>query len=173
VVTVPSALLDAGHRRLFAAAQRAGTPVQLVGFGTEAKRYLHIVPDLARQFPELSIVLAHLGVTMPIDQLDQADAVTREVAALAAFDNVAVACTAVPQLAREPYPFLDLWPHLHRLIDAFGIQRLMWGSDYTVHADGLTYAQAADYMRASDQLTAVEKEWIMGRSLQRILGWPS
>jgi predicted TIM-barrel fold metal-dependent hydrolase len=33
-------------------------------------------------------------------------------------------------LSREPCPHTDVWPHVHRVIDAFGPARLMWGNDH-------------------------------------------
>ncbi len=50
----------------------------------------------------------------------------------------------------------------------------MWGTDITVHLDQLTYCEAVDYMRRSDQLSENEKEeLVLGRTLRRVLRWPS
>jgi predicted TIM-barrel fold metal-dependent hydrolase len=92
--------------------------------------------------------------------------------ALARFGNVAVKCTNAPSLSHEGYPFADLWPHLHAVLAAFGPERTMWGSDITMHLGDVTYAQAVDYVRQSDQLSESEKALVLGRTLRRILRWP-
>ena len=48
-----------------------------------------------------------------------------ELLALARYPNVAAKISAVPALSRQKYPFADLWPCLHRVVDEFGPDRLM------------------------------------------------
>jgi L-fuconolactonase len=150
---------------LFAAAERAGVPVFLTAMGMLAE-----VGTVARRFPGLPLILDHLGLAMVGADADRLSMVP-QVLALAPLENVALKCSRVPELARTPYPFADLWPHLHALIAAFGIKRLMWGSDITAHG-AASYDDALDYLKATDELSTGEKEWILGRSLRRVLDWP-
>jgi hypothetical protein len=62
---------------------------------------------------------------------------------------------------------------LLRTIEAFVVDRIMWASDYTVARDqnGNSWAQTLYYLLDSDELSATEKEWILGRSLRRALNW--
>jgi L-fuconolactonase len=48
---------------------------------------------------------------------------------LAQFPNVAMKLSAAPTLSLEPYPFEDLWEPVLRIVEAFGPERLMWGTD--------------------------------------------
>ena len=73
--------------------------------------------------------------------------------------------TSIPLLSREPYPHADAWPHLHRVIAAFGPGRLMWGSDQTVFDHD--YGETVDVIRATDELGPADKALILGASLRR------
>lgn len=127
---------------------------------------------VARAFPDLQIVIDHLGLPQPPVAALAADPFRAlpEVLALARFENVAVKLTGAPTLSRERYPFADLWPHLHAVLDAFGPARVMWGTDTT--RTGLSYAHELGYLRDTDELSPSEKELVLGGSLRRVFRWP-
>jgi predicted TIM-barrel fold metal-dependent hydrolase len=157
-------------RRVFAPAEQAGVPVFLL-----APDVIEIVPAIARAYPGLQIVLDHLGSVASSSVGGGARGLARvpDLLKLAEFDSVTLKCTNVPSLSNTGFPFNDLWPHLHAILEAFGPERLMWGSDITIHPDDLTYAQSLGYLQLSDQLSTHEKELILGASLRRILRWPN
>jgi predicted TIM-barrel fold metal-dependent hydrolase len=119
------------------------------------------------------LVIDHLGLRHP--PRDPAGpelfAPLPELLALAAFRNVAVKFSGVPALSRERYPFGDIWPEARRVIDAFGPDRLMWGSDYTRCERLHSYADSVDFVRCSEDLSESDKAALMGGTLRRILRW--
>jgi L-fuconolactonase len=170
LVVLPSLgqdILSEPYRRILAAAEKEGVPVFVLAVGMLAETGV-----IAREFPSALIVLDHLGLHAFDPNVDRLGMLP-DLLALAACDNVVVKCTAAPSLSREPYPFLDLWPHLHRILDAFGIERVMWGTDITQHFVALTYCEAVDYLRRSDELSDTEKDLILGGNARRILPWPA
>lgn len=52
-------------------------------------------------------------------------------AALARHDNVVVRISGAGTLAKEPFPYNDIWDPLRRLFDVFGLDRCMWDIDWT------------------------------------------
>jgi len=163
----PEPITGPGYRTIFAAAEKADVPIFLTAMGL-----LHEVPSIASQFPNLLIVLDHLGLSMFGSEKTERLAMLPHLTALAVFDNVAVKCTATPELSSEAYPYRDLWPHLHRVIDAFGPRRVMWGTNINQHYRELTYCEALDYMRRTDELSEAEKELILGGTARTLLRWP-
>jgi predicted TIM-barrel fold metal-dependent hydrolase len=167
----PSAVerfLAGGEDRLLAAAQAAGLRVCV-----NAPGRFDLPARIARRFPALQLIIDHLGLfEMPM--LDPAYGDTFAgldgLLGLAPFEQVSVKLTSLPLLSREPSPHADVWPHLHRVIDAFGPERLMWGSDHTVFDHD--YGETVGLIRDTNELGANEKEWILGRSLRRVWGWP-
>lgn len=58
------------------------------------------------------------------------------------------------------------------MIDAYGANRLMWASDFTVTVGHHTYAESLFCLRAADRLSENNKEWILGKTARQILRWP-
>ena len=58
-----------------------------------------------------------------------------------------------------------------RVFDAFGLDRCMWGTDWTRAMEIINYAQGVEPFRMTDRLSPDEREILMGGSLQRIYDW--
>jgi L-fuconolactonase len=74
-------------------------------------------------------------------------------------------------LAREPYPFPDLVDPLRRIVDAFGVERLMWGSDWTRSASSLGYGQTVSYLLEMGDLSQAQLDRLLGGTLREYFGW--
>ena len=174
-----------GFDSVFGSCERHEVPA-FVFVGGEAG----LVESVARAYPGLTLVVDHLAIPQPPVQAadDPPFARLPNLLALAKFPNVAVKVTGAPCLSLEPYPYRDLWPHLHRIVDAFGPERVMWGSDihrihgrigwhvryptaYT-HSRRHTYAEALGYLLHTEELGPADKEQIVGATIRRLLRWP-
>jgi predicted TIM-barrel fold metal-dependent hydrolase len=143
---------------------RLQIPLSFLAFGL-----LPQVGDLARRHPDLSITIDHLGRTSGLFD----DACFADLAILldlAQFPGIAVKMTSLPCYTTEPYPYANLKPYLRRVFDAFGPQRLMWGSDYTRLPS--TYRECLDHVNSTlDFLNQEDKQWIMGKTASTIMRW--
>lgn len=159
---------DAGINRVLAAGARHGLPVNILCWGRLAQ-----TRTLAARNPNTSIVIDHLGLQQPFEPPPPAQpfADLPEVLKLAAHPNVAIKITGACTLSREAYPYKDIWEPLARIVDAFGIERCMWGTDWTRAVGLLTYRQGVDAFRDSDRLSDSDKRTLMGGALQRIYQW--
>jgi L-fuconolactonase len=173
------------YEPLFASAERHAVPIfaSLPGRGQMLVRYL-------RSFPNLQVILDHTGVGVEpprigtvaptlarsvVPTLEGRVAQLDQVIELAQFPNLALKwCHAPARLSGEPYPHRDVLPHLRRVIDAYGVERVMWASDFTqsYHTFGRPWAEARHYLLDSDQLSDTEKEWLFGRTVRQVLRWP-
>jgi predicted TIM-barrel fold metal-dependent hydrolase len=159
-----------GYDRLFTAAERQGIPIMLL-----LQPHLEHASKIVRNHPDLRLIIDHLGLVQPNMLLEPGHepfAQLPQVLALAAWRNVYVKLSGAVTLSKEPFPFADLWPHVHRLVEAFGPERLMWGSDFTRARGIRTYAESIDFIRYTNELSESDKNLILGESLTRILGWP-
>ncbi len=157
-----------GFDRVFAACARHGVPLCVFPPG--------ILPELASVAaanPDLQLVIDHLGLSQPPLMQAETDRFGRlpELLDLARFPNVAVKLTAVPALSSRGFPFDDVWPALHRVIEAFGPRRLAWGSDHTRTASLHTYTEALAYLRDTGEVSAADKAELLGGTLRRLFGW--
>jgi predicted TIM-barrel fold metal-dependent hydrolase len=159
---------DPGINRVLAAGARHGFPVNILCWGR-----LEQVGALAARNPDTSIVIDHLGLQQPFEPPPPAQpfADLPKVLALAAHRNVAIKITGACTLSREGYPFKDIWDPLARIFDAFGLERCLWGTDWTRAVGLLTYQQGVDAFRHTDRLSDSDKRTLMGGALQRVYKW--
>lgn len=165
---IPFGAEDPGVVGAVRAAEGAGLPISMLSWGR-----LGLVADLARRHPGAQFVVDHLGLRQPMQPPPPADpfADLPDVLALAQHPNVAVKITGAATLSRQPFPFDDLWEPLGRVLDAFGVDRCMWGTDWTRATALVSYAEAVAAFRDSWPLAADEKAAVMGGTLKRIFGW--
>ncbi|HXW25924.1 MAG TPA: amidohydrolase family protein [Xanthobacteraceae bacterium] len=159
---------DPGVNRVLAAAARHAMPVNLLCWGR-----LEQVGELAARNPETMLVIDHLGLQQPFEPPPPAQpfADLPKLLALAANDNVTVKITGACTLSHKPFPYDDLWDPLGRIFDAFGLDRCMWGTDWTRAVALLTYAQGVEAFRVTDRLSDGDRAVLMGGTLERVYGW--
>jgi predicted TIM-barrel fold metal-dependent hydrolase len=159
---------DPGLNRVLATAARLSVPVNLHIAGR-----LDQGSALIRRNPDTQIVVDHLGLVQPHAPPVPAEswAELPQVLALAALPNVAIKISGACTLSREPFPYPDIWDPVCRVIDAFGIDRCLWGTDWTRAVKFLTFAQGVDAFRATDRISASDKKKLMGGTLTRVYGW--
>ena len=78
--------------------------------------------------------------------------------------------SALPSYSTAKYPYAELHGHIRRAYDAFGPQRLFWGSDQS--RSPIPYRQQVTmFTEEIPWLTASDKDWIMGRAVCEWLDW--
>ena len=149
---------------LWPAAERAGLPVALL-----AASFLPLVGQVAERHRGLPLIVDHLG--RPSGTKDEAAwANLRELLALAKHPNVAVKATGAPSYSSEPYPYRNIHGYLRQIYDAFGPERMFWGTDITRMP--CAWRQCVTlFTEELPWLSARDKELIMGRALCAWLGW--
>ena len=159
---------DPGINRVLAAAARHSLPVNLLCWGR-----LEQVALLAARNPNTTLVIDHLGLQQPFEPPVPAEpfADLPKLLALAARDNIAVKISGACTLSHEPFPYNDLWDPLFRIFDAFGLDRCMWGTDWTRAVALLTYKQGVEAFRVTDRLSDRDRAVLMGETLTRVYNW--
>jgi L-fuconolactonase len=165
---VPTDPADPGLNNVLAAGARHSLPVNLMATGR-----LEQAAALASRNPDTSVVIDHLGLQQPHGPPapPQPFAELPKLLALAVHKNITVKITGACTLAQEPFPYKDIWDPLWRIFDAFGLDRCMWGTDWTRAVALLTYQQGVEAFRVTDRLSDSEKATLMGSTLQRVYRW--
>ena len=189
IVPTPNAgeieqLENGGFDRLFAAAQDSGLPLF-----TWLPGRAHLLEPILKKYPKLQVILDHVGVGVapPIKggplpptmassltpTLEGRLAELEGVLALAQYPNLGLKwCHAPVALSAEEYPYRDMQPLLRRTLDAFGAERVVWASDYTVSKPEQSWAQTLHYLLDSDVMSETETEWFFGKAARKLLNWP-
>jgi L-fuconolactonase len=159
---------DPGINRALAAAARQSLPVNLLCWGR-----LDQAAGLAARNPDTVLVIDHLGLQQPFHPPPPAEpwADLPKVLALASQPNIRIKISGACTLSHEPFPYNDIWDPVMRLIDAFGLDRCMWGTDWTRATELLTYKEAVAAFRVANRLSDNERAKLMGGTLERVYTW--
>ena len=158
----------AGLNAIFAACARAGVPVNVMAAGK-----LPLLAELARRNPDTQVIIDHVGLAQPFvpPPPPKPFADLASVLAAAELANVAIKISGACTLSHEPFPYPDIWDSLGRVFDAYGLERCMWGTDWTRAVRLLTYEQGVEAFRVTDRLSDSDRATLMGGTLSRIYGW--
>jgi len=165
-INPPASWLEDGTADwLWRAAEAAGVPLMVYSpFSIPA------MGEIAARHPDLRLVVDHLG--FPTGLLDELDPAIDRLLTLATLPNVAVKASTLPLFVSDAYPFRSLHGRVKRVVDAFGPQRVFWGSDVTRLSHTCTYAEVRRlFTDELDFLGAEDLAWIMGRGVSEWLGW--
>lgn len=124
---------------------------------------------VARAHPGLRLAIDHLGLPPGVCDDDVAPHVDALVAA-SVLDNVCVKASAVPNASTQDHPYPGLHRYLARVRDAFGPQRVFWGSDLSRLRGG--YGGAVRLFRDDLALSPAERDLVLGAALAAWLAWP-
>jgi predicted TIM-barrel fold metal-dependent hydrolase len=143
---------------LWAAAEKAGVPISAL-----ATDSLAALGRIAERHPGLRLTIDHLGGRGGTTTLKDAAAMTHipDLVALAKHPNIAVKATGAPGYSTEPYPFPGMHTYLRQIYDAFGPQRMFWGTDIT--------KMPCSWRQCVTMFTE-ELPWLRGRDLQLVMG---
>ena len=157
-----------GLDAIFAAGARAGVPVNVMASGK-----LPLLRELARRNPNTQIIIDHVGISQPFfpPAPDEPFADLDNVLETASLDNVAIKISGACTLSHEPFPYMDIREPLGRVFEAYGLERCLWGTDWTRAVRLLTYEQGVEAFRAPDWLSDSERSILMGGALTRIYNW--
>ena len=168
LVAEPFEADDPGVNGILAAGAQAGVPVNVMCSGK-----LPLLRELARRNPNTQLVIDHLGLAQPFEPPAPPEpfADLDNVLSLAELDNVVIKISGACTLSHQPFPYPDIWEPLRRIFDAYGLDRCMWGTDWTRAVNVLTYEQGVEAFRVTDQLSDAERSVLMGGSLTKIYSW--
>jgi predicted TIM-barrel fold metal-dependent hydrolase len=152
---------------LWAAAEKAGVPVAMLPTDS-----LRTVGRIAERHPGLRITIDHLGGRGGFETRKDHAAMQHmpELVALAKHPNIAVKATGAPGYSGEAYPYPIMQGYLRRIFDAFGPERMFWGTD--ISKMPCSWAQCVTMFTDLPWLTGRDRDLVMGDALCRWWGWP-
>ena len=121
--------------------------------------------EVLRLFPNLSLVIEHLGGVAPGFNVAEFAGIT----ALAQHENLTIKLPGFGEFCHLPCPFQQVPPLAELTLEAFGPQRTMWGSDWppVSSREGFDNSLAfpLDYL---SELSTDERAWIFGKTAQKV-----
>jgi predicted TIM-barrel fold metal-dependent hydrolase len=149
---------------LWTAAERARLPIGLLGTG-----HLRDIARIAEAHPGLRLLIDHMG-RGGSGKDDAAFANLPELLALARLPNVAVKASGAPSYSSASYPWRNIHAYIERIFDAFGPNRMFWGTDITRMP--CSYRECVTmFTEELPWLKGQDRELVMGRAVCDWIGW--
>ena len=132
---------------------------QVASFAVPA-RLQPVLRQVARRFPSLPFLCHHMAGARVADP-----SLLDEIVQSAELPNIHVKLSGFHYASRVAweYPYPDCAPIVRALYDAFGPERLHWGSDYPVVGRAMTYQQSLEAVRT-------HCHFIPDHAMSRVLG---
>jgi predicted TIM-barrel fold metal-dependent hydrolase len=127
------------------------------------------ISDLAIRFPQIRFIIDHVNLHV-LDKGESVEKAVEGVLSLVKLPNLAVKLTSLPAHSSCQYPFKDMHHFVHKVVQAFGADRCLWGTDLTRRT--CSYEQAISmFTKEMAFLNQDALKEIMGGSALRWLGW--
>ena len=160
---------DPGLDRIAREAARHGFPVNVLFWGN-----LEAGATLIDRHPNTRFIIDHMAIQQPRTpdaRPAQPWADLPKVLELAKRPNALIKVSGACTLSHKPYPFPDIWDPIRRLIDAWGVERCLWGTDWTRAFAVVNYEQAVEPFLNTDRLSKSERAMLMGGACAKAYGW--
>lgn len=145
----------------------------------------HLLPFLVEEFPQVRVVLNHLGMTpgkgkftqdelgRPQIQIGGYNLNMHTTFRLARYENVTVHLSGQYAFSKEPYPYTNLAGMHNNLFNDFGSKRVMWATDYPWILEEPGYGELTTIIeKLMPNIRESELEDIMGGNAKRFLRFP-
>jgi predicted TIM-barrel fold metal-dependent hydrolase len=128
---------------------------------------------LIDRHPDARFVIDHLAILQPHDPPAPPEpwADLPKALELAKRKNAVIKVSGACTLSKEPYPFADIWDPLARVFDAWGIERCLWGTDWTRAHVIVNYEQSVRPFVETKRLTDGERATLMGGACAKAYRW--
>ncbi|MBI4788974.1 MAG: amidohydrolase family protein [Chloroflexi bacterium] len=122
--------------------------------------YIDLAHSMAARYPEVHIVFDHLA--RPRTGIGASDKEFARFLQLAEHPNCYAKLSGLNYYSRQRAPYRDVWPLLQAAVEAFGLQRCMWGSDFPFVLQHWSYADALQVVQGKLGASQNDLEWILG-----------
>lgn len=158
-------LRDGSGSWLWPAAEKANIPIMI-----RTTDETQFVANIAEKHPGLKLAIDHMALKHFATD-EAATIYIPQLLALAKQPNVTVKASALPVYSSELYPYTNLHKYIRQVFDAFGPDRMFWGSDLT-RLRG-SYKDCINlFVEELRWLSQEDKEKVMGKTLCNWLEWP-
>ena len=159
----PSALAASDQDPLWRRVEELSVCLIVLGRATE----LPALEPIVDRFPDVKVVLDHLGGP-PVGE-EPTHPLLGNVLRMARYPNVYVKVSKMNRISKVPYPHGDTHDMVRRIYDAFGPERLMWGTDFPHVLTAGGYVHALELVRDElDFLTNEDKDWLFSETVRKV-----
>ncbi|WP_227377659.1 amidohydrolase family protein [Haladaptatus halobius] len=127
---------------------------------------LPMIKEIAEEHPGVQFVIDHMAFPDETTAPDTSPWAAFE--SVAECENVAVKVSSLPRSAKYEWPYKDLHGYVYALVEWFGSERLMLGSDYPWMDDWASYEDCLSWIEEASFLSARDISYLSHRTFERV-----
>jgi predicted TIM-barrel fold metal-dependent hydrolase len=145
----------------------------VISINSKGERW-HVWELILNAHPKLTVLISHLGIPTtspsPIDP-EQILQELKPVLALAMFKNAYLKLSGFYALekTRPMFPYRSVAPYIEKLVTTFCKSRLIWGSDFPIVLDHVSFTQTYEHLSQLQELNESDLRKVMGENLKDLL----
>lgn len=124
--------------------------------------HFDLLGSTCRKYPNVKVVIDHLGRISAEQSLEAPE--FQKLLSLADLPNVHVKISGWYYCSQQTPPFENVHPFVACIIQAFGAERCVWGSDFPFIQEKWKYEEMLETTRKWDFLSADGLAWLLGQS---------
>ncbi|AHG01952.1 hypothetical protein HALLA_01245 (plasmid) [Halostagnicola larsenii XH-48] len=133
----------------------------------KAQQLEHLI-ELAGRYPETTVVVDHMA--WPDETTAPNDEPWTDFSALARHENAYVKVSSVPRSSTESWPYEDMHGYVENLLEWFGPERLLLGSDYPWMDKWASYGDCLSWLETVDSLSRRDRAYLSHRTFRSLHG---
>lgn len=133
--------------------------------------YFKEIEILLSDFPKAKFIIDHFGRCTATQSLDIPNENFDRLIRLSTFSNLYIKISGWPVASQEEWPYSDVGRWIKPLIQNFGVENLMWGTDFPFIVQQCGYQQGLKLLteHVSD-INEKEIEWLLGKTSEKVFG---
>lgn len=129
---------------------------------------LSMVAELAEKHPDVSFIVDHMG--WPDEKTEPDTSPWTDFDAVSDRPNTYVKVSSLPRSSTEEWPYRDLHPYVRRLVEWFGSDRLMLGSDYPWMSSWDGFERCLSWVDEAEFLSDADRRYLRYRTFDAVHG---
>lgn len=129
---------------------------------------LETVTQVADQYPDATIVIDHMA--WPDETTAPNESPWTTFKQLAEHDNVYVKVSSIPRSSGRRWPYENVHDYVTNLVEWFGAERLMLGSDYPWMDKWANYSDCLSWIETVETLSRRDRAFLRYRTFDRVHG---
>ena len=129
-----------------------------------------MVKDLLRLFPEVPVIIDHLGLPSKDESPEYPS--FEKILELAEFPQVYIKMSGLPVFSKEKYPHQDMIGCAERAVNAFGSERVVWATDFCFTVGAHNYHEGIEIVEDHMPfLNEEDKDWIFFKTILKLFSF--
>ncbi len=150
-------LANKSQNALWETAARLGVPFTWFGLC----RQIPLLEPMLQRFPEVNVIVDHLGEPVLAEGLDGHFKLLREAAR---YPNLYIKTTRIDGISAQSWPHKDVHPYIKAVYEAFGPERLLGCTGFPENSHRGEAVGFRIIEEELDFLATTDKKWILGKT---------